>query len=152
MARTDEELFKALLALHADPLDPDLPEDVLDAMVRAEGGDPDDLAATTRESVEAETERRRLSWQDAARKRREMLTRKTRGERRSRQGMTTDDLLAEIESLKSDPKLEQPIALAARKRKPGQQPDVEELRMLLEDLDDLRAMSTDDEPDDSPDR
>jgi len=148
MARTDEKLFKALLDLQADPLDPDIPDEVLDAMVRAEGGDPDAIANRTRSLVEAETERRRLNWQDEARKRRDQLMRRASAGRRSREGMSTDELLAEIEALKSDPKLQEPIALAARKRKPGEAPNAEELRMLLEDLDQLKALATDDSDDD----
>jgi hypothetical protein len=147
MARTDHELFKALLDLRADPLEPDIPDDVLDAMVRAAGGDPEALAKGTLVVVEAETERRRLAWQDAARKKRESLEQLVQARRRSRHGLTTDELLAEIEARKNNPNLAQPIALAARKRKPGQQPNAEELRMLLEDLDELEAMAAGDSDD-----
>jgi hypothetical protein len=43
--RNDEKLFKALLELRADPLDPDLPDELLDEMVLAAGGDPKELEA-----------------------------------------------------------------------------------------------------------
>jgi hypothetical protein len=144
MATTDRTLFRALLDLQSDPLNSDIPDDVLDEMVRAEGGDPEALGKDTRAFVETETERRRLAWQDAARKKGERLKQKAEAGQRSREGKSADELLAEIEALKADPKLEQPIALAARKRKPGEKPAPEELRMLLESLDKLRAIASDD--------
>jgi len=141
---TDQELIQALLDLQTDALDPAVPNDVLNAMVLAEGGDPDALARSTTAFVEAEAERHRLAWRDEAKKRAERLREKALAGRRARDGMTTLELLAEIEALKADPKLQQPIALAARKRKPGQEPDPDELRMLLEDLDKMRAMANGD--------
>lgn len=147
MARTDDKLFAALLDLQNDPLDPDVPEEILDAMIQAGGGDPDMLADHTRSLLEAEAERLRLDWQEHAKRRRERLTQRAGAGRKSRQGMTTRELLTEIDSLKSDRKLRQPIALAARKRQPGKEPDANELRMLLEDLDQLKALGTDDSDD-----
>jgi hypothetical protein len=143
MAASDDELFNALLDLGDDVLDPAIPDDQLDEMVRAEGGDPDEIAKEALGTVAAERERQRLAWQGRARRNRERLQRKVNAGRVGRGTMSTEDLLAEIEALKTDPKLAQPIALAARKRRPGEKPDADELRMLLDDLDELRAMTKD---------
>jgi hypothetical protein len=144
MAGSDDELFNALLDLGDDVLDPAIPDDQLDEMVRAEGGDPDEIAKEALGTVATERERQRLAWQVRARENRARLERKVTKGRVGRGAMSTEELLAEIEALKTDPKLAQPIALAARKRRPGEEPDADELRMLLADLDEVRAMTKDD--------
>lgn len=50
---TDQELWKRLLELSKNPLDPDYPVELLDEAIRAAGGDPEQIGKEGAAFVEA---------------------------------------------------------------------------------------------------
>jgi hypothetical protein len=148
--RTDAELWAALEALRDDPLDPAMPREVVDQALRGGGVDPDALRKKGAELVAKLREEHRLSWQTEARRRRDAMDR-----RATRAivppGMPRDEVLERLNDLRGNPKFGAPIMTAFRKRKLEESSD-EDLRMLLEDIEELRALETADEGNDEEDK
>lgn len=139
--RTDRELWAALEALGDDPLDPAIPREVLDRTVRSAGVDPDTLRTRGAELVSNLQEEHRLAWQAEARRRRDAM-----GHRATKMtvspGTPRVEVLRRLNDLRLNPKFGAPVTTAFHKRKPEESSD-EDLRMLLEDIEELRALQTD---------
>jgi hypothetical protein len=143
--RTDAELWAALEALGDDPLDPAMPRELLDQTLRGGGVDPDALRKRGAELVAKLREEHRLSWQAEARRRRDAM-----GHRATKMtvppGTPRAEMLGRLNDLRSNPKFGAPVMTAFHKRKPEESSD-EDLRMLLEDIEELRALQTDGDSD-----
>lgn len=139
--KTDEELWRALEGLDDDLLDPDLPEDAVDKELLSLGIDPVALARRTTKFVQSVKEEERLSWQELARRRKVEL------ESLASQHASVVDLkmsraaiLARLDELRAkDPMVGSAIRMAARKRRPEESTD-DELRLLLQEMEALRAI------------
>ncbi len=140
--RTDAELWEALKALADDPLDPSVPRDVLDRALRDAGVDPDAVSARGAEFVSKLQEEHRLAWQQEARRRRDAM-RQLATKVTIPPGMPRDEMLRRLNDLRRNAKFGPPITTAFHKRKPEESSD-EDLRMLLEDVEELRALQTND--------
>jgi hypothetical protein len=114
----------------------------VDRELREAGGDPVAIAQRGEKLVQQLLEARRLAWQEAARKRLD-AARSRMGTRKARSPMSRDELLKQIDNLRTDPTLGAPATAAFRKRKP-EESTVEELVELLDELEALRAIGTDD--------
>lgn len=140
--KTDTSLWQTLCGLDDDLLDPRCPEAVIDAELDALGVDAEGFAKRTAEYAARLQEKRRLSWQVAARqKQAEMLRRVARVHVTAQRDRAS--ILARLEELRSaDRGLGMAIRMAARKRKPEESTD-DELRALLNEMEALRALETD---------
>jgi len=142
--RTDQELWQALEKLD-DPLDPRTPSASIDASLREGGIDPEALADEGARLVAAlKKKAARPAWQEAAQRKKEAFARLTRpiGEAIAE---SRDAILARLNALRTDPRFGTQIATAFHKRKPEESSD-EELRALLEDMEDLRVLGAPDLP------
>lgn len=139
--RSKSELWQALQGLDDDLLDPSLPEAAVDAELTAAGVDPSKLAESAKQLAgDAE----RLAWQRRAAERRAELEAKLPAARAAT--MTRDQLLARLEELRAAaPGTREAIRMAARKRQPEQSTD-DELRLLLDEMEALRALEGDEKP------
>jgi hypothetical protein len=136
--RTEAELWKALEALGDDPLDPSVPRETLDRALRDAGVDPEAVRARGAALVSKLKEEHRLAWQEEARRRRDAMT------LRAKKVVVPSDtpreeVLRRLNDLRRNPKFGAPILTAFHKRKPEESSD-EDLRRLLEDVEELRAL------------
>lgn len=138
---SDEKLWRALVGLDDDLLDPALPEAIVDEELRAMGVDPARLAKRGSAFVAKAKEAERLSWQTHARDRRTKL--QERAAKAAASASTDLDrmgILARLNDLRdADPNVGTAIRMAARKRKPEESTD-DELRALLAEMEALRAI------------
>lgn len=135
--RTESELWRALQGLDDDLLDPALPEAAVDAELAAAGLDPAALAdGAKRLADDAE----RLAWQQRAAVRRAELTAKLPVA--SASTISRAEMLTRLEELRAAAPAREAIRLAARKRKPEESTD-DELRLLLDEMEALRALEGD---------
>ncbi len=142
--KSDQELWNGLGSLDDDLLDLDLPDEVVDDELRAIGVDPTALAERGVQFVAKVREEERLSWQAQARARRAALeTRASKAIGRVPADMDRVGILARLDELRAaDSRVGAAIKMAARKRKPEQSTD-DELRTLLEEMEALRAIESD---------
>lgn len=140
--RTDAELWKALLRID-DPLDERVSSASVDEQLRAAGLDPDAIAKEGGSYVMNLQEGERLSWQKAATRKKEAFDGLAQA-RTNIGAMSQVEILARLNSLRSDPRLGPQIMTAFRKRKP-EESSVEELKALLEDVEALRSLASDDD-------
>ncbi|MEZ4447550.1 MAG: hypothetical protein R3B72_51210 [Polyangiaceae bacterium] len=141
---SDKDLWLVLDGLDDDLLDPDMPAEQVAAQLTALGLDPQALAAAGRQLAAEIAEGERLAWREKAEKRRDEMRRKA-GTVQVAAQLDRSALLARLNELRaSDPKLGTAIKAAARKRKPEESTD-EDLRLLLEDMEALRAIEKDDQ-------
>lgn len=139
---TDNELWRALASLDDDLLDPNLPETAVDANLAALGVDAEGLAKRGLAFITTLHEEQRLSWQVSAKKRQTEMERRAARVDVSPE-MDRASLLSRIEELRAtDPQVGTAIQMAARKRKPEESTD-EELRVLLQEMETLRALEKD---------
>jgi hypothetical protein len=141
--KTDNELWRALSGLDDDLLDIDLPEGIVDDELKALQVDPTALAKRGGEFVTKAKEEERLSWQVQARERQAVLRGlASRAGASALAGMDRDAMLARLEELRSStPSLGTAIRMAARKRKPEESTE-DELRLLLQEMEALRAIES----------
>jgi hypothetical protein len=139
--RTDDELWVALEGLDEDLLDPHLPEALVDDELKAIGVDPMALGARGAEFVQQIKEEERLSWQTRAQERRAQLAAQaSKAAIEIPASMGRQLVLARLEELRNtNSTVGNAIRMAARKRKPEESTD-EELRLLLQEMETLRAM------------
>lgn len=138
-AKSDLELWKALDGLDDDLLDLRVSESVVDEELNALEIDATELGKRALEFVAVVKERERLSWQRRAEQRRAELEKRTATMTLPR-GMSRQELLDRLEELRSaDSRVGTAIKMAARKRKPEESSD-EELRLLIEEMEALRAI------------
>jgi hypothetical protein len=140
-SKADKELWRALEGLDDDLLNPDLPEAAVDEELRGLGLDPAALAEQGRRFVVQAREGERLAWQTQARERQAQLQAlAARAGASVPAGMGRRALLARLDELRAaDPAVGTAIKMAARKRKPEESTD-DELRVLLEEMEALRAL------------
>jgi hypothetical protein len=136
--RTDAELWQALEALGDDPLDAAVSREVLDGALRNAGVDPQALRTRGAEFVSKLREQHRLAWQDQARRRRDSMRQRTT-KVVVPPGTPRSEILGRLDDLRRNPKYGAPIMTAFHKRKPEESSD-DDLRMLLEDVEELRAL------------
>ncbi len=147
--RTDHELWQALENLD-DPLDARTPSASVDALLRKDGIDPEALADEGARFVAALAQKKaRPAWQEAAQRKKEAFARlvrpsdagnpSTSGWAGELLKLSRDAILSRLDALRTDPRFGTQIATAFHKRKPEESSD-EELRALLEDMEDLRAL------------
>jgi hypothetical protein len=143
--KTDKELWKVLEGLDDDLLDLDLPEALVDEELSALGIDPVALANRASEFIAEAKEDNRLSWQVRAQERRAQLqARVSKTASRIRANMDRKAMLARMDELRAaDSNVGSAIKMAARKRKEEESTD-DELRVLLEQMEDLRAIEGED--------
>ena len=138
-AKSDVELWKALDALDDDLLDLRVSESIVDEQLKTLEIDPTELAKRALEFVTAVKERERLSWQRRAEQRRAELEKRTATTTLPR-GMSRQELMDRLEELRSaGSRVGTAIRIAARKRKPEESSD-DELRLLIEEMEALRAI------------
>jgi len=145
--KTDDEVLQVLLdSLDADVLIDAVPEAEVDAELRAAGGDPAAIVRRGRAAIDQLLERRRLAWQETARKRvaqqRALISGRAPREKRSH-----PELIAEINRVRADPAMGGMAAMAFHKRKP-EEASVEELEEMLDEFELLKKMRTDGSPKD----
>jgi hypothetical protein len=140
--RTDEELLDVIEQAEADA---DLAEIAamtpaeVDAAIRAEGGDPDAIAARGLRLVEELMERRdRLQWQAKARGDMEAALAKMAQAPKTPK-LPRAELLARLTAARSDARFNAPIAAAFRKRTAEESTD-DEIRRLLDEIEMLRIL------------
>jgi hypothetical protein len=140
--RTHEDLLAAIEQAGADD---DLTEieamspAALDASIRADGGDPEGIAARGLRLVEELTERRkRLAWQAKARGDMQSAFAKMAEAPRT-PALPRDELMKRINAARADARLHAPIAAAFRKRTAEESTD-DELRRLLDEIEMLRML------------
>lgn len=109
------------------------------------GIDPVALANRASEFVARAKEDNRLSWQVRAQERRAQLqARVSKSATRVRADMDRKAMLARLDELRAaDSNVGNVVRMAARKRKPEESTD-DELRMLLEQMEDLRSIEGED--------
>jgi hypothetical protein len=142
--RTDEELLAAIERAGADG---DLAEieamspAALDASIRADGGDPEGIAARGLRLVEELTLRRkRLAWQAKAHGDMHGALGKM-AEAPKTPKLPRDELLKRVNAARADGRFHAPIAAAFRKRTAEESTD-EELRGLLDEIEMLRMLES----------
>ena len=137
---SDETLRRLLESLDADVLTDAVTDAEVDQELREAGGDPAEIVKQGRAVVAQLLERRRLAWQDEARKKlaaqRALLQPSARRAQRTR-----PQLLAEIQRVRTDPALRGTAAMAFHKRKP-EETSGEELEQMLEEFEMLKKLST----------
>jgi hypothetical protein len=138
--RSDEELVRALgTELDADILSEDYPLVEVEKELREAGGDPVEVSRWGTDLVHALAKKRRLSWQEQARKTRDAMQAKLAG-RPTVGTMPRAELLSRIEAARRDSRLQAPVAIAARNLASGEASE-EELRQILEDLEALALIA-----------
>lgn len=142
-SRTDEELWRAVQDLDRDLVDPATPTEVVDSAIRAIRLDPATLRAEGRALAAALLDEKRRAWMTAARQNIESM--------RTRARSTTDFssmdkqmLLAELERWRAHPTAGGEIRAAFRNRK-AEESSVEDLRSLLEEIERVAAMGTEED-------
>jgi len=140
-SKTDVELWQALEALDDDLLDLRHPESIVEDELKALGIDPAALAKRALGLVASAKEEERLSWQEAAKKRRANLEAlASAATTKVPSVIDRQAILHRLDELRSnDSSVGTAIKMAARKRKPEESTD-EELRALLEEMEALRAI------------
>jgi hypothetical protein len=126
-------------ALAADILDPAAPLGAIERFLRDEGADPEQLRREARSLVRDALEKRRLAWQERARRR---IERRAAALERVSQlpEMPKEELLRRLGELRHDGR----VAHAFRKRKP-EESSLDELRALLEEVELLLALEKDED-------
>ena len=137
--RSEEELVRAL----GDGLDDDvLSDDYALAEVEKElkeaGADPDELGRWGAALAGDLKKKRRLAWQEEAKKTRDAMQAKL-ASRTPVAALPRAELIARIEAARRDPRLQAPVAMAARNLA-GDVSD-EELRQIVEDLEALALLA-----------
>lgn len=134
----DGEAFDYLgESLAVDMLDPATPIATVEAYLREHGADPGQLRREATEFVGELMEKRRLAWQDRARrliaKRAPLLERVARVA-----AMTRDEILLRLDQLRSDGR----VRAAFRNRRP-EESSLDELRALLGEVELVRDIEAD---------
>lgn len=138
--KSQAELLESLHGLDDDLLDPDLPEALVDAELVSRGVDPAALATRVLGRVHAGHEAA-PAWQKEARQKLVALEARAAAVRPV-VALDRTAILARLEELRGlDAELGASIRLAARKRKPEESTD-DELRLLLEEMERLHALSS----------
>jgi hypothetical protein len=146
--RTDDELWDALKRLSADPLRSETPISVVDSMLRAAGADPSELAAEGAAFAKAMQEEARLAWKShAAAKLSAFRQTASTAAAKVTAILNRQQLLDRLVELKQDPSFGGTVVMAFRKRRPEDSTD-EDLRSLLESVEELRAIATADKASD----
>jgi hypothetical protein len=137
--RDDSDALESVVSeLAGDLLDRRMPLAAVEGSLRAAGVDPDRLRDDGLQLATQLLERRRLFWQEEARRR---IANRAPLVARIAQlaSMTKDDLLLRLGDLRGDPALGPSVAAAFRKRKP-EESSAEELRELLQEVELLRSL------------
>ena len=142
--RSDGKTWEALQGLDDDLLDPAMPEELVEAELRAVGIESASLADAAKRLAAVAEEAGRLAWKARAAKRRAELTARlpaTTG----KVALTRAEMLERLAALRaaSGDTGGGAIRLAARKRKAEESTD-EELWALLQEMEALRALEGDD--------
>jgi hypothetical protein len=143
--KTDKELWIALEGLDDDLFHLDVPEALVDEELKAIGVDSASLAKRGCECVAKAKDDERLSWQVTAQQRRAQLHALAEtGAVRVPVDMTRNAVLARLNELRAiHSSVGSAIKIAARKRKHEESTD-DELRALLEEMEALRAIESND--------
>jgi hypothetical protein len=140
--RPDEDVLAAIDAAEADANLAEvaaLSPEALDASIRANGGDPDAIAARGVQLVQELLERRqRLDWQAKARANMEDALAKMATAPKTPK-LPRGELLKKIDAARTDARFKAPIAAAFRKRTADESTD-DELRRLLDEIEMLRTL------------
>jgi hypothetical protein len=132
------------LLLFKESLDGDILTDAMtdaevDQELRDAGGDPDAIARDGKAFVAQLLERRRLAWQDAARKKIEAQRAALQPGTVPRGTRTRPELLAAIQAARTDPRVGGAAAMTFHKRKP-EEASTDELEEMLEEFEMLRRL------------
>ena len=137
----DETLRLLDESLASDVLTDAVTDEDVDSELRDAGGDPDTIAADGVALAKELLEKRRLAWQDAARRKMEARQR-ARQVAPTRQARSRQQLLAEINARRADfERRGMSVSAAYRKRNPEEASDEE----LADFLDELETLADDDE-------
>jgi hypothetical protein len=137
LAAVDEQA----LADAADEIEA-MSKEELAAAIRADGGDPDAIAARGKAHAEKLMERRtRLAWQAAAQSRLDRAH-AVDGSIAAPKGLSRSDMLARIAEARRDPRADERVAIAFRKRSAEHSTD-EELAELLREIEVARKLKGD---------
>lgn len=142
-SKTEKELWDALQHLDDIFLEPNVPDDVIDAELRAEGIDPQALAKRGLQFIEKLKEEERLSWRKPAEQRRQRMEAVAAKVEvpRNIDSRTVEARLDELR--RTDPTVGTAIKMAAHKRK-AEESSANDKRTLLEDAEILRAIEEED--------
>ena len=137
--RNEEDLVRVL----GDDLDDDVLSDEyplaeVDKELMAEGADPGEVGQWGIALARDLKKKRRLAWQDEARKTRDSMQARLAA-RTTVSALPRNQLLTRIDAARRDPRLQGPVAMAARNLA-GEASD-EELRQLVEDLEALALLA-----------
>ena len=138
-SKTDKELWEELQHLDDMFLDPDVPEDIIDVELRAEGIDPQALAKRGLQFIAKLKEEERLAWRTQAEERRQRMEAVAAKLQLPR---NIDDKKVQLrldELRRTDPTVGTAIKMAAHKRK-AEESSADDKRTLLEDAEILRAI------------
>jgi hypothetical protein len=139
---SDDELLARLDASLAEDVLTDVFTDAdVAAALREAGGDPDAIGRRGAELAKELLERRRLAWQEAARRKRDRASGLfLSGPDFSR--LPRSEMLRQLEQARRDPRIGKPVNMLYHKRKPEDVSD-EELRQLLGEVDALCRLDED---------
>lgn len=138
---TDLEIIEHLdSALAEDLLNEAYSSEEICSLIHQNGGDPDAIGQRGAALVQELLKQRRLFWQPAAKQRAEQM-KSVFDQVRDLTIQTRDEVLNQLELLRTDSLLGEPIRAAFRKRKPEEAAD-DELRALLKEMEALRTMNS----------
>jgi len=138
--RTDDELVEVLSSQIDDAiLSEDYPISEVEEGLRQAGADPNEIGRWGTTLVAELAKKRRLAWQATAAKTRDMMQAKL-ARRQAVASMPRADLLRRIDEARRNPRLSDPIALAARNMDEAASTD-DALRELVEDLEALALLA-----------
>jgi len=116
----------------------------VDQDLRDAGGDPDAIGKRGAALVQELLEARRLDWQTQARAKQAALAARLADRRTApRPRRSRDQMLTAINAHRTNPAMGAAVSISFRKRKPEESTD-DELAELLDELELLHAMKTDD--------
>lgn len=139
---TDEDLLARMDESYAeDLLTANYSAEEIIASIRAEGGDPAGIGQRGAMLARALLDKRRLAWQESARQKIRIISPILTGSSQSvGQNLSRDALLGELNQARRNPVTGASVEAMYRNRRPEEASD-EELRGMLEDVEDLKRLA-----------